>query len=112
MQLQSVISTKLKQYISVPEVSVVVKEIHSFAVYVLGKVAHPGRYELTGQATVLDVLARAGGLDVFASTSKIVIIRNEGSTNVHIPFDYDDAVSKGDEGQVSYLLSGDIVMVP
>lgn len=112
LQLKASLTKSLKKYMSTPEVSVVVVTIHSYAVYVLGGVIHPGRYELTGRATVLDALALAGGLDKFASRSKIVIIRNRGAVKESIPFDYADAVSKSGEGKVFYLRAGDLVMVP
>jgi len=110
LQLQKSIADKLKQYMSDPEVSVTVQEVHSFAVSVLGQVKTPGRYELKSQATVLDVLAQAGGLTEFASPSHIVILRDEDGVKKHITFDYDDAV--GGKSQVFYVHPGDIISVP
>ena len=60
--LQAVLIKKLAGYIQTPEVSVIVREVHSFNVSVIGHVKTPGRYELTSRVTVLDVLAMAGGL--------------------------------------------------
>ena len=111
-QLQKNLTDKLKQYMADPEVSVVVQEVHSFAVSVLGEVKTPGRYELKGQATVLDVLAQAGGLSPFASASSVVILRPEGGVNKRIPFDYNAAVSKRAPEQMFYVHAGDIIMVP
>jgi polysaccharide export outer membrane protein len=110
MQLQKSIADKLRQYMNDPEVSVVVQEVHSFAVSVLGEVKTPGRYELKNQATVLDVLAQAGGLSEFASPSKIVILRDENGTKHRILFDYNTAVY-GDEPPF-YVHPGDIISVP
>jgi len=112
MQLQKNLADKLKQYMADPEVSVVVQEVHSFAVSVLGEVKTPGRYELKGQATVLDVLAQAGGLSPFASASRIVIIRDESGTKERMLFDYNAAVSKQAAAEVFYVHPGDIIMVP
>ena len=112
LQLQKSLTDKLKQYMADPEVSVVVQEVHSFAVSVLGEVKTPGRYELKGQATVLDVLAQAGGLSPYASASRIVILRDEGDVKKRILFDYNAAVSKQTAEQVFYVHSGDIIMVP
>jgi polysaccharide export outer membrane protein len=110
MQLQKTVSDRLRQYMSDPEVSVVVQEVHSFAVSVLGEVKTPGRYELKDDATVLDVLAQAGGLSEFASPSKIVILRDEDGTKRRIMFDYNTAVY-GTE-QPFYVRPGDIITVP
>jgi polysaccharide export outer membrane protein len=112
IQLQKALTDKLKQYMADPEVSVVVQEVHSFAVSVLGEVKTPGRYELKTQATVLDVLAQAGGLTPFASSSGIVILRDEGGVKKRIVFDYDAAVSKQGSQQLFYVHPGDIIMVP
>ena len=111
-QLQKTLTDKLKQYMADPEVSVVVQEVHSFAVSVLGEVKTPGRYEQKGQATVLDVLAQAGGLTPFASASRIVILRDEDGVKKRLLFDYDGAVSKQGSQQLFYVHPGDIIMVP
>jgi polysaccharide export outer membrane protein len=110
LQLQKNIADKLKQYMSDPEVSVTVQEVHSFAVSVLGQVKTPGRYELKSQATVLDVLAQAGGLTEFASPSHIMILRDDDGVKKHITFNYDDAVSG--QSQAFYVHPGDIITVP
>ena len=112
LQLQKSLTDKLKQYMADPEVSVVVQEVHSFAVSVLGEVKSPGRYELKGQSTVLDVLAQSGGLSPYASASRIVILRDEGGVEKRILFDYNAAVSKQAAEQVFYVHPGDIIMVP
>ncbi|HSN18159.1 MAG TPA: polysaccharide biosynthesis/export family protein [Gammaproteobacteria bacterium] len=110
MQLQKTIADRLRQYMNDPEVSVVVQEVHSFAVSVLGEVKTPGRYELKNQATVLDVLAQAGGLSEFASPSKIVILRDDNGVQHRILFDYNTAVY-GDQPPF-YVHPGDIITVP
>ncbi|HEY3860181.1 MAG TPA: polysaccharide biosynthesis/export family protein [Gammaproteobacteria bacterium] len=110
MQLQKTLADRLRQYMSDPEVSVVVQEVHSFAVSVLGEVKTPGRYELKNDATVLDVLAQAGGLSEFASPSKIVILRDEDGSKHRIMFDYNTAVY-GEEPPF-YVHPGDIITVP
>lgn len=112
LQLQKSLTDKLKQYMADPEVSVVVQEVHSFAVSVLGEVKTPGRYELKGQSTVLGVLAQAGGLSPYASASRIVILRDEDGVKKRILFDYNAAVSKQAAEQVFYVHPGDIIMVP
>ena len=60
-KLRISIKSKLAKFMVVPEVSVVVQEVHSFVVSVLGEVKKPGRYEFQSDVTVLDVLAKADG---------------------------------------------------
>jgi polysaccharide export outer membrane protein len=95
------------------EVAVIVIEVRSFKVSVIGEVTKPGRYELRSWTTVSDVLALAGGFTPFASRSRIVILRPEGSAIKRIPFDYKKLVdSGGAEGMSMYLHPGDTVLVP
>lgn len=110
LQLRQEIATGLKQYLSDPDVSVVVTAIHSLAVSVLGEVKKPGHYEFPQAPTVLEVLAAAGGLTPFASPSKIVIVRQSQKGTERIPFDYQRAVSQG--GAPLLLQPNDVVVVP
>lgn len=112
MELQKAMSAKLQQYVADPEVSVVVQEVHSFAVSVMGQVKNPGRYEQKEQVTVLDVLAEAGGFTAFASPSEIVVLRSEGTTRQRLTFDYNDAISKQGAQGVIFVHPGDVILVP
>jgi polysaccharide export outer membrane protein len=96
MELRDVLRRALTDYIPAATVSVLVKEIHSFKVTVIGRVKTPGRYELQDSATVLDVLAMAGGLSEYAARSRIAVLRNDAATTRQIPFPYDRLVSKSE----------------
>lgn len=112
LQLRESLTAKLKQYLAAPEVSVVVQEVHSYAVSVLGEVRKPGRYEFKSPVTVLDAIAAAGGLDEFASPSHIVILRRAGDAQARFGFDYARAVAGDGRQKNFYVHAGDIVMVP
>jgi len=109
MELREVLNEKFAAYIQHPDVSVVVREIHSLKVSVLGNVRMPGRYEIRGTSTVLDALALAQGFTDFAARRKIAVLRRDGSKQLRLPFDYDAAV-KGDQNML--LKAGDIIVVP
>jgi polysaccharide export outer membrane protein len=111
MELRDALTEKFAAYIQSPEVSVVVREIHSLKVSVIGNVKAPGRYELKGAATVLDALALATGLNEFAARRKITILRRDGATQQRIRFDYDSAV-KGNTEKNMLVKPGDIIIVP
>lgn len=111
-ELRSVLTKKLAEYISDPEVFIIVQEVRSFKVSVIGEVARPGRFDLRGPTTVLDVLAQAGGLSAFASRSRIVILRREGNGAKRIPFNYNKILADEREDNNLYLRPGDIVVVP
>lgn len=112
MQLRDVLVKQLVKYIATPEVSVIVREIHSFTVTVIGEVKTPGRYEFRSRATVLDAIAAAGGFGEFASRSKIGILRQEGANAKRIPFNYSKGVSAENQQDNPFLRPGDIVVVP
>jgi polysaccharide biosynthesis/export protein len=110
VELREVLTKKLAEYIPNPEVSVTVSEIRSIKVSVIGEVAKPGRYDLKSSATVLDVLALAGGFTPYASRSKITILRPDGGATKRIPFNY-NKVSAAEQDNF-YVRNGDVVLVP
>ena len=122
LELRDVLAKKLAEYIPQPEVSVIVSEVRSFKVSVMGEVAKPARYELKSHTTVLDALALAGGFTPFAARSKVVILRPEGNEMKRIPFNYPKVVKQqglmdllrgGSESEDNfYLRNGDIIVVP
>jgi polysaccharide export outer membrane protein len=116
MQLRDALIQALTDYIPTPVVSVIVREIHSFKVAVIGQVKTPGRYELKDRATILDVLAMAGGPNEYAARSRIVVLRQEGTATRQIPFAYDklaaNSASKTPAQQNFCVKPGDVVLVP
>lgn len=115
-QLRQVLTKALVSYMPAPSVSVIVREVHSYKVTVIGEVKLPGRYELKSQATILDLLAMAGGLSEFAARGRILVFRTNGGSTKRIPFDYDKLTAKsaaaqnGDENFC--VLPGDVIVVP
>lgn len=111
-QLRSVLLKKLAEYVPSPEVSVIVREVHSFKVSVIGEVKKTGRHELKGRATVLDILAMAEGFGEFAGRGRIVVLRPEGKTMRQIPFNYNKVLSNNGALENFFLQPGDIIVVP
>jgi polysaccharide biosynthesis/export protein len=109
LELREVLAKQLAAYMPNPEVSVIVTDVRSFKVSVIGEVARPGRYDLKSWTTVLDVLALAGGFTQFASRSRILILQPDGKAMKRIPFNYNKV---GGEQENFYLRNGDIVVVP
>jgi polysaccharide export outer membrane protein len=110
MQLRESLLKRLVEYMPTPEVSVIVTDVRSLKVSVVGEVTQPGRFELKAWATVLDVLAMAGAFREFAARSRIVVLRGSGEKKERIPFNY-DKVADGSQANF-YVRAGDIVMVP
>lgn len=114
MELRDAIGQKLEEYVSAPEVSVIVDEVHSFKVSILGKVQSPGRYELGSPTTLLDALALAGGLldDQFSSADEIVVLRPQGEILKRIPIKYKVAIKETGKAVNIYVQANDIIVVP
>lgn len=112
LQLRDALASRLTVFIGKPEVSVVVRELHSFAVSVLGEVRKAGRYEINMRATVLDILAQAGGINEFAARSRIFILRPDGENMKRLTFNYADVTSESGVNDNFYVEPGDIVVVP
>jgi polysaccharide export outer membrane protein len=113
VQLRDTLTERYGDYMPVPEVSVIVVEVRSFKVSVMGEVLKPGRFELKSATTALDAIALAGGFSPFASRSRVVILRPTASAGMtRIPFNYNKVVAAGGEGENLWLRPGDIVLVP
>ena len=112
MQLQSMLAAALVKYIQTPEVSVIVREVNSFSISVIGHVKTPGRHSLTSRITVLEALALAGGLTEYADRDRIVVVRRSGAITKQVPFAYDKVVpGNGAKGQVNFFVQPDDIIV-
>jgi polysaccharide export outer membrane protein len=110
--LAGVLAKAASQYISEPDVTVIVREIHSRRVFLVGEVATPGIVTLTGDMNVLQLLAVGGGLLEYADKDHIVIIRNENGQEKRLKFNYNDVIKGKNTKQNVLLQSGDTVVVP
>ena len=113
-QLTDDIAARLKFYKETPNVSVVVQQVNSYSVYVMGEVAKPGRYQLKTYTTLLQAISTAGGFTPYAAKNKMFVLRKapEAGTETRINVSYDEIVSGADSSQNVVLLPGDTVVVP
>jgi polysaccharide export outer membrane protein len=115
MELRESLIVKLREFMPTAEVSVVVTEMNSFKVSVIGEVKRSERYRLRGTATVLDVLAMAGGFQDWANRDRIVVLRLRSGPSrefERIPFDYKKVLSPGGESANFKVQPDDIIVVP
>jgi len=112
-QLQATLKDKLQNFISDPDVTVIVQEVKSQRFNILGQVVKPGSYLLTNTTTVLDAIALAGGFRDFAKKKSIYVLRAKADgSQVKIPFNY-NAVIKGDSvSQNIRLEPRDTLIIP
>ena len=110
-ELKDSITQKLAPFINDPDVSVLVRDVQSEKVIVVGAVKKGGPIRLSSTMTVLEVLSQAG-LDDFAKPNKIYILRYEGNAQVRLPFRYKDVIQGRNAEQNILLKPGDTVVVP
>jgi len=113
-QLTEEISAKLTEYKENPQVSIVIKEVNSYAIFVLGEVSKPGKYPLKSKTTLLQGITVAGGFTPMAARNKLVVFRfgENGHGDEKIKASYDDIVLRDGSKQNIELKPGDTVVVP
>ena len=115
--LSKQIADGLVEFMSTPTVSVQVKEINSYHVFVVGEVSRPGKIPLKSFTSVIQGISLAGGFTTFASRNSIHVLRmvknGQGETKqVMIPVPYTDIV-KGKNLEANFILkAGDVIVVP
>jgi polysaccharide export outer membrane protein len=111
LELADEIAVKLKKYIQDPNVTVVLGQMNSKKVYLIGEIGKTGPIEMTPGMTLLEAIATAGGLGPYANAKKIYILRNDGGKQQKIPVQYKKAL-KGDGALNLILHPGDTIVVP
>ena len=111
-QLGNELQKKLARFVPDLNLSVVVHQVNSMMIYVIGRVHKPGRFVLNADINVLQALTMAGGLNQFAKEGKIKIFRQEQKGTEIIRFDYDDVIQGKDLAQNIVLRRGDVIVVP
>ena len=92
-QLRTSILTAAAKYFEDPSVNIVVKQINSRRVSITGEVSKPGLYPLGGGMTVIQLIAAAGGLNEYAKSDKIAVIRTEGGKQTRFRVNYKDVIN-------------------
>ncbi len=106
------LNKKIEKYVPEPNLSLVVAQVNSMLIYILGRVNHPGRFVLNSNINVLQALAMAGGLNPFAKKNKIVIFRKKKENNTIFNFRYNDVINGKNLKQNIIMKRGDIIVIP
>jgi len=113
LKLEQAIAAKLQNFISQPEVTVIVQQINSQKYNVLGQVNHPGTFVITNSLTVLDAIAISGGFRDFAKQKAIYVLRqNADGTQARLPFNYKEVVKGKNPEQNVKIQPKDTIVVP
>jgi polysaccharide export outer membrane protein len=112
-QLEATIKRELSNYLSLPEVTVIVHEVKSQRVVVAGQVAKPGSYPLQTPMTVLDAIAQAGGPLEFAKVRSIYVLRiGPDGRPIRLRFNYKEVIKGRKLSQNVQLEPHDTLIVP
>ena len=111
-QLSKELRTRLNRYVPDADLSVVVTQVNSLLVYVIGRVNKPGHLILNTNINVMQALAMAGGLNPFAKRDSIKIVRETESPAKYFDFDYDLVYKEKNRSQNIQLKRGDVIIVP
>lgn len=111
-QLRDSLNEVLKEYQETVVTSVIVQEVNSYRIFILGEVMSPGTYTMTRKMSVIQAIAIAGGFNPFASR-KIVLVRENGSSIAEkIEISFDDIIDTDARRDKNLILkSGDTVFV-
>ena len=110
--IRKIITKKLAEYIPDASVSVIIKEIKSLKIYVIGQVKKPGVFPISQETRVMQALAMAQGLTPFAAERDIHILRYTDQNTQKIAFDYKEVVKGNNLDQDIILKRGDVIIVP
>lgn len=113
-QVADTLAKKLSNgYIVNPQVSVFVQEFRSKKAVIMGPVASPGLYELSGPVTLLELISKAGGL-TDAAGDLLTVKRKTADGNQEekiISVDLKGLLERGDASQDIPIMDGDTVHV-
>ena len=110
--LKKELEDKISPFVPNPNLSIMVVQVNSMLIYVIGKVNTPGRFVLNANIDVLQALAMAGGLNPFAKRNDIKIFRKTKEQTKTFEFEYDDVTEGKNLDQNIQLKRGDVVVVP
>ena len=111
-QLSSEIVAKLHATVINPHVTVIVAQMSSQRIYILGQVTRGGAYPLVPDMTAVQALSIAGGFTPFAKLKKIYVMRTENGENRVFPINYKEVISGRMTQQNIQLKPGDTIVVP
>ena len=93
LELQKELTKKFAQYVENPTVSVIVEEINSLKIFVVGNVNQPGVFDVKREINVLQAISLAGGFTEWANKRNIKLFRKHGGVEQVIEINYNKIIS-------------------
>jgi polysaccharide export outer membrane protein len=103
---------RLNKFVPNPHVSVLAIKLHSYKIYVTGRVNKPGEFLVGHYTDVLQALSLAGGLTPYAAENDIKVMRRDQGEQKVFWFRYGDIRNGKGLEQNILLQRGDVVVVP
>src|SRR5579859_3272597 len=111
-QLSAEIVEKLQATVVHPQVTVIVAQMSSQRIYILGQVNRGGAYPLVPEMTAMQALSIAGGFTPFANVKKIYVMRAENGADKVFRINYKEVIRGRKAEQNIHLKAGDTIVVP
>ncbi len=112
LEVQSLLTERYTSFVTAPSVSVLVTQVNSRKVFILGQVKEPGAFDILQPTNVMQALAMAGGLTEFARTKGIVVLRKINGVDKRWQVNL-DAIASGKRPDDNLVLEpGDTIIVP
>jgi polysaccharide export outer membrane protein len=112
LEVQSLLTESYTSFVTAPSVSVLVTQINSRKVFILGQVQESGAFDILQPTNVMQALAMAGGMTEFARTNKIVVLREVNGVKKRWQVNIDAIASGKSPGDNMLLEPGDTIIVP
>jgi polysaccharide export outer membrane protein len=109
--LGELLEERAREFVNNPDAAVIVRQIRSRKVYVVGEVARPGTVPLTSDMNMMQLMAQVGGFLEHANRGDVVIVRTENGSEERLKFNYNDVVKGKKPEQNIMLRPGDTVLV-
>jgi polysaccharide export outer membrane protein len=112
-QARMAIVAKAGERLADPEVTVLLKEYVKPYFVVAGEVAHPGRFDLRGEVSLVEALAVSGGLKDSAKRTQVILVHkaNEEMAEVKL-LDLRKMMAAANIREDVSIHSGDMIVVP
>jgi len=110
MELAKILEEKIGEIIEEPTVTVILTASNSRVYYMVGEIGS-GQYHLDTPLTMMQAIARAGGLGEWADQRNIMIIRRSSSKDKMLFFDYKEFIKGKDLSNNIMIEYGDTIVV-
>ncbi len=110
LQLKENLIRRFREFVDIPNISVIVMEANSFKVFVSGQVKTPGVVRLRSETSILQLISMVGGFTEWANEKKILVIRKEEGKEKRLTVNHKRIVAGKDPN--FFMKAGDTVIVP